>query len=89
MALKVKNLPITREIWVQSLDWEDDLEKGMATHSSILAKELYGQKSLVGYSLWGQKSQIQLSDFERKKERCSPKNWLYKESNYSDWKMFK
>ena len=26
-----------RETWVQSLDWEDPLEKGMATHSSILA----------------------------------------------------
>ena len=33
----VKNLPVMRETWVQSLDWEDPLEKGMATHSSILA----------------------------------------------------
>ena len=32
-----KNLPEMREIWVQSLDWEDPLEKEMATHSSILA----------------------------------------------------
>ena len=32
----VKRLPIMRETWVQSLDWED-LEKEMATHSSILA----------------------------------------------------
>ena len=89
MVQIVKNLSAMWETRVQSLGWEDHLEKGMATHSSILAKELYGQKSLVGYSLWGQKSQIQLSDFERKKERCSPKNWLYKESNYSYWKMFK
>ena len=33
----VKNLPARREIWVRSLGWEDLLEKGMATHSSILA----------------------------------------------------
>jgi len=33
----VKNLPAMRETWVQSLGWEDPLEKGMATHSSILA----------------------------------------------------
>ena len=32
-----KNLPAMREIWVQSLGWEDRLEKGKATHSSILA----------------------------------------------------
>ena len=33
----VKNLPAIQETWVQSLDWEDTLEKNMATHSSILA----------------------------------------------------
>ena len=33
----VKNLPVMRETWVRSLGWEDPLEKGMATHSSILA----------------------------------------------------
>ena len=32
----VKNLPAMQETWVQSLDWEDLLEKGMVTHSSIL-----------------------------------------------------
>ena len=32
----VKNLPIVQETWVQSLGWEDPLEKEMATHSSIL-----------------------------------------------------
>ena len=32
----VKNLPAMQETWVQSLRWEDSLEKGMATHSSIL-----------------------------------------------------
>ena len=33
----VKNLPAMQETWVQSLGWDDPLEKEMATHSSILA----------------------------------------------------
>ena len=36
-AQLVKNLPAAWETWVQSLDWKDPLEKGTATHSSILA----------------------------------------------------
>ena len=37
LAQLVKNLPAMQETWVQSLGWEDHLEKGKATHSSILA----------------------------------------------------
>ena len=37
IAQLVKNLPAMQETWAQSLSWEDPLEKGMATHSSILA----------------------------------------------------
>ena len=37
VAKTVKNPPAMREIWVLSLGWEDPLEEGMATHSSILA----------------------------------------------------
>ena len=37
MAQMVKNLPAVWEMWVHSLDWEGALEKGTATHSSILA----------------------------------------------------
>ena len=37
MAQTVKHLPAKQETWVQSLDWEDALEKVMATHSSTLA----------------------------------------------------
>ena len=36
VAQWVKNLPAMQETWVQLLGWEDPLEKGMATHSSIL-----------------------------------------------------
>ena len=32
----VKNLPAMQETWALSLDWEDAIEKGMETHSSIL-----------------------------------------------------
>ena len=37
VAQLVKNLPAMQEPWVQSLGWEDPLEKGKATHSSIVA----------------------------------------------------
>ena len=40
---------------VRFLGREDPLEKGMATHSSILAGESHGQRSWVGYSPWGRK----------------------------------
>ena len=37
VAQLAKNLPAVQETWVRSLGWEDPLEKGNATHSSILA----------------------------------------------------
>ena len=40
MAQTVKNLPVMRETWIQSLGQEDPLEKKIATHSSILAWEI-------------------------------------------------
>ena len=42
-----------QEMWVQSWGWEDPLEEEMTTHSSILAWEFRGQRSLAGYSPWG------------------------------------
>ena len=48
----VKNPPAKQEMWVQFLGQEDPLEKRMATHSSILAWETHGQRSLVGYHPW-------------------------------------
>ena len=59
-----------QETQVWSLSWEDPLEKGMATHSSIVAwKTQNGQRSLVGYSPWGHKASditepVTLSHFE-------------------------
>ena len=46
----------TQEMGVQSLGWEDPLEKEMATPSNILAgKKSHGQRNLVGYSPWSHK----------------------------------
>ena len=50
VAQKLKRLPVMRETWVQSLDWEDPLEKEMATHSSILAWEIPWIERPGGYS---------------------------------------
>ena len=47
LAQLVKNLPAVQETWVQSLGWEDPLEKGKAPHSSILGWRIHGL-----YSPW-------------------------------------
>ena len=43
----------TQEMWVRSLDWEDPLEKEMATHSSILAWEMPGTEEPGGLQSMG------------------------------------
>ena len=48
MARMVKNMPAMQETWVQSLGWDDPLEKEMATHSSILAWEIPWIEELGG-----------------------------------------
>ena len=49
VAQMVKNLPAMRETWVPSLEQEDPLEMGMATHSSILAWRIPGLYSPRGH----------------------------------------
>ena len=51
-----------RETHVGLLGWEDPLEEGMATHSSILAWRIHGQRSLEGYSSQGCKELDTTSD---------------------------
>ena len=51
----VRNPPAMQETQVWSLGQDEPLEKGMATHFSILAWEIHGQRSLVGYSPRGQR----------------------------------
>ena len=56
VAQMVKNPPAMREIWVRSLGWEDPLEEGMATHSSIFAWKIPMDRRSSGLqSMWSQK----------------------------------
>ena len=48
-AQLVKNPPAMQETLVRSLGWEDSLEKGMATHSSVLAMENPMDRGLEGF----------------------------------------
>ena len=53
MAQMVKNLPEMRETWVGSLGWEDPLEEGMATYSSILAWRIPWTEKPRGLTVYG------------------------------------
>ena len=55
VAQRVKRLPATRETRVQSLGWEDPLEKEWQPTPVFLSGKSHGQRSLVGYSPWGLK----------------------------------
>ena len=63
MAQTVKHLPTMREIRVQSLGWEDPLEKEMATHSSALAWKIPWTEKPGRLQSMVAKSQTRLSDF--------------------------
>ena len=59
----VKDMPAMQETWVRPLGQEDPLEKGMATHSSILAWEILWTEEPGGLQSMGlQKSQTHLSN---------------------------
>ena len=62
MAQMVKNPRAMQDRWVQSLGREDPMEKGMATHSSILAWEIPWTEELEGLQSMGSQSQTQPSD---------------------------
>ena len=53
LSQMVKSLPAMQETWVRSLGWEDPLEKGRATHSSILAWEIPWIEEPVGLQSTG------------------------------------
>ena len=64
VAQIVKNLPVVWETWIWSLDWEDPLEEGMATHSNILAWRIPMDGEARWATVYGvEKSQTQLSDW--------------------------
>ena len=62
VAQTVKNLPTMQETQVRSLCWEDPLEKGMATHSSILVWEIPWTEEPGGLQSMGSQKRTQLSD---------------------------
>jgi len=63
VAQLVKNLPAMQETWVQSLGWEDPLEKGKVTHSSILVWRIPMDREAWQATVHGiAKSQTTLSD---------------------------
>ena len=63
VAQTVKNLPAMQDTWVQSLSWEDSLEEGMATYSSILAWRISMQRGAWRATVHGiSKSWTRLSD---------------------------
>ena len=63
VAQRVKRLPEMQETWVQSLGQEDPLEKGMATHSRILAWEIPWTEEPSRLQFMGLQSQTRLSYF--------------------------
>ena len=62
VAQMVKNPPAMWETWVQSLSWEDPLEEGMATHSSVLAWRISMDRGAWQATVHGITSQTQLSN---------------------------
>ena len=62
VAQRVKNLPAIQETWVRSLGWEDPLEVGMATHSSVPAWRIPMDRGACQATVHGvTKSQTRLS----------------------------
>ena len=65
MAQMVKNLPAMQETRLQSLGWEDPLEEGMTTHSSILAQRIPMDRGAWRDTIHGvAKSQTQQSKYK-------------------------
>ena len=89
----VKNPLAMRETWVWLLGWEDPLEEGMATHSSILAWRIPMDREAWRSAVHGTKSQTRLSDWahstkilqKRNLFTCLSSIYLSASVSYSDW----
>ena len=80
VAQLVKNLPAIRETWVWSLGWEDPLEEGMATHSSILAWRIPMDRGIWWATVHGAaKSRKPLSDWAHSTalRGCDENDFIY------------
>ena len=69
VAQMVGNLPAMWETWVQSLGWEDPLEEGTATHSSILAWRIPWKEEPSGLQSIGSQSRTRLSNSAQHRSR--------------------
>ena len=69
----IKKLPAMQETWVRSFGQEDPLEKGMATHSSILAWRIHGLYSPQGCKESDMTEQLSLSLIKNKQKNNKPK----------------
>ena len=65
----VKNLPAKQETWVRSLGWEGPLEKGMATHSSILGCQIPWAEKVGRLQSTGSQSQTQPSNSNNRQQQ--------------------
>ena len=74
----VKNLTAMQETHVQSLGWEDLLEKEMQPIPVFLSGAFHGQRSLAGYSPWGHKES---DTTERLTHRDTHTHWIQNESS--------
>ena len=83
VAQTVKSLPAMQKTRVQSLGWEDPLEKEMANHSSTLAWKIPWRTSLVGYSPWGRKE----SDMTEQLHSLHSHEWMWKLDNKEGWAL--
>ena len=84
---KKKNLLAMQEMWVRSLGWEDPLEKGMATHFSILAWKSPWTKG-PGYSPWGRKEWDTTEHMQAGRQDIKGKkfNFLCKQPQHKAWR---
>ena len=79
----VKNSPVMQETWVRSLHWEDPLEEGMATHSSILAWRI-----LMGRAAWWATVRVVAeSDMTEQLSTAQHNNLKYKYSPFKRQKL--
>ena len=85
VAQMVKNWPAVREMWVQSLGWEDPLEEGMATHSRILAWRIPMDRGAWWATVHGvTKNQTWLSNTAQHGDLSTEGTHLRELSNYSE-----
>ena len=79
----VNNPPTMRETWVQSLGWEDPLEEGMATHSSILAWRIAMDRGACWATVHGVRKELDKTEcLNTAQHHTVPETGHYKQQKY-------